>query len=177
VASSATLRKRQHDIEAFVDALNRFLAVMEPEQASLTGAPRWIPRAGEEAEAARLRFEVDHAAGRAAYALAEAGVFVDWKPRGTFQTQPVSPAQAWATILDWDPMFGVEVILACCSQALGILSMQAEAAEEDESHPVRQVAARAPRITGRHLVPVAKWVGGVAGALVIAFLTYWLGWS
>lgn len=138
-------------------------------------------RPGQEAEAAQLRFEVDRQAGRAAHALAAAGSYVEWKPRGTFQTQPVNPAVAWSTILAPDPMFGPDVILACCSQALGILDMQAEAAEEDESKPLHRVRAGLPDVPGgwvrRHAWPAVRWVGGVTATVIAGFLIYVLGWS
>lgn len=161
--------------------LGRFLAVMEREQANFGGAPTWVPQPGREAEASQLRFEVDRVAGRAAYGLAVAGSYIDWKPRGTMQFQRVGPAQAWATILDRDPMFDAETILACCSQAIGVLEMKAEYAEEQESRPVRRFVGRTARLTGSGLKPVAKWtaraVGTIVLALVIAGMTYWLGWS
>lgn len=102
---------------------------------------------------------------------------VDWKPRGTFQTQPVNPAQAWSTILDWDPMFGVDVILACCNQALGILEMRADYEQEERDERQHARHRSSPRIAAGHLAGILKWAGGVAGALVVAFLTYRFGWS
>jgi len=177
---STSIRRRQRDIETFVEALGRFLAVMEQLEDTFLG-PTLAPRPGHETEAARLHFEVDRHAGRAAHALAAAGSYVDWKPRGTMQRQPVSPAGAWSTILNSDPMFTPDVILACCSQALGILDMQAEDAEEEERHPVRPARQHLPTVLAApgsaHIGTVAKAAGTVAGGLLAAFLAYWFGWS
>jgi hypothetical protein len=176
MVASATLRKKQADIEAFINALNALLQSLEPVQDMWGGPPRYLPRQGMESEAGRMRFEVDRVAGRAAYAFAEAGVFVDFKPRGTFQTQHVSPAQTWATILSEDPMFGLDVILACCSQALGTLDMRAEAAEEEERNPTpRAEPPKVRRVRASHLTPVVKWAASIAAAVIGAGIVYWLG--
>jgi len=152
---------------------------MEPEQ-NFGAGPSWSPCQGREVEASRLRFEVDRAAGPAAYGFAEARSFVEWKPRGTMQTRPVSPAGSWATILSDDPMFDVETILACCSQAMGILEMQARNAEEREHQYVRRVLAWMAALTGSGLPPLAKWTARAAGTIVVGVavvgVTYWLGW-
>lgn len=105
---------------------------------------------------------------------------MNWKPRGTFQTQPVNPAVEWATILDWDPKFPVEAILSVCSQALGILDMQAQAAEEREGRPFNRLRSWLPRVVGawfRHARPVVRWAGGIAATVVAAALIYMLGLS
>lgn len=179
MTSSATFRKRRADLEAFLAALDRFLSVMEAQPKGFlddSGAT-WAPRPGQEMEAARLKVDVDRLAGRAAYAFAAAGSFVDWKPRGTLQRQPVNPATAWATILDWDPMFDSGTIYACGAQALGLLEMKAEEAEEYERQKVRRALRWVGRVTGSGLGPVAKWTARGAGTLLLAFLTYWLGWT
>jgi hypothetical protein len=179
--SAADIRKRQADLRAFVEALGRFLATMERHETTFLTESSWTPRPGQEAEATRLRLEVDRLAGRAAYAIHQAGVFVDWKPRGTFQTQPVNPAIEWGTILDWDPKFPVDAILSCAATADGILDMQIEVAEGRESRPLYGLRSRLPRPSVEwarsHARGIVGWAAGVAGLLVVAFLTDWFGWS
>lgn len=183
--SSPTYRRNAHDVAAFGNALYQFLQVMEPHSDGFFGdSPRtWTPRAGQEAEAGRLRAEVDLLTGRAAYAFAAAGSVIDFKPRGAFewQTIPVNPAASWPTILGSDPRFDVDVILACARQAVGILEMKAEEAEEYESRPVRRALGRLARLTGSGLRPAARWTIRGAGGLILvvagAGLTHWLGWT
>jgi hypothetical protein len=45
---------------------------------------QWHPREGREVEAVQLAAKVDFAAGPAALAFNDSGVFVSWKPPGTF---------------------------------------------------------------------------------------------
>jgi hypothetical protein len=178
VTSLAKLRTRLADLTAFVDALNALLEVCEPRQMTYSGPATFVPKEGQESEAIRRRFEVDRIAGRAAYAYAEAGSIIDWKPRGTMQTQPVNPATVWGTILDPDPIVPVSLILACAAQATGILEMRIEQAEEEERNPPPPPPRppRQSRLRWSHLAPVVKWVGGIAGAVIVAGLTYLLGW-
>jgi hypothetical protein len=183
LVKSATIRKRQHDIEAFVDALGRFLGTVEHHPETYTTDAAWMARPGQEAQAAQLRFQVDRFSGPAAHALASVGSHVPYKPRGAFewQTMPVNPATARSTILNPDPMFGPDVILACCSQALGVLDMQGREAEERESRPFHRLRVRLPRAPRgwftRHAGGLVKSAGGIVGALLVAFLTYWFGWT
>jgi hypothetical protein len=113
----------------------------------------------------------------------EVGNDLNWKPRGAFawQTQPVNPAAAWATILSPDPVFGPDVIFARCAQAPGVLDHAAEEAEERERrrlHRTRSLLARVPvgRLW-RHVPAVVKWAGGIAAPVMAAVLVYWLGLS
>jgi len=182
VKSSESYRRYLRDLNAFAEALHALLQVMELGGGSeFLGNPgQWTPRAGQEAEAARRKAAVDLVAGRAAYAFHAAGSFVDWQPRGTFQRQPVNPATGWATILDWDPAFDADIIFACARQAVGILEMKAEEAEDSERQRVRRAAGSLARLTGSGLAPLARWTVRAAGSLILvvagAGLTYWLGW-
>lgn len=176
--SSERYRRYAHDVDAFAGALSRFIQVMEPHSVGFFGdSPRaWAPRPGQEAEASRLHVEVDLLTGRAARAFAAAGSYIDFKPRGTWQTTPVSPATSWPTILSSDPWLDVDVIFTCARQAIGILEMKAEDAEEYESRRVRRTAGRLARLTGSGLRPLARWAVRTTGALVVAGVTVWLGW-
>jgi hypothetical protein len=183
MANAKTYRRRHDDIEAFADALTRFLAVCDPSESSafLTIYPSWTPKPGREAEAARLAAEVDRASGRAAVALS-GEFFIDWTPRGSSHEKRVSPAAMWRTIIDSDPAFPADAIFAVCNQALGVLDMRATEAEERE----HSLGGRIERITrlGRHPQShghlgkeVIRWLVGLASALVVAYLVYRFGWS
>jgi hypothetical protein len=175
-----TYRRRHDDIQAFAAALNRFLDVCEPSESNefLTIYPSWTPKPGRTADAAQLAAEVDRASGRAAVALG-GEFFIDWKPRGTFQTQRVNPAAMWRTILDSDPAFPVDAIFAVCNQALGVLDMRATEAEEH----ARSLAGKVERITGstrrsgEHVSGlVIAFVIALVAALVAAYLAFRFGW-
>ena len=185
MTSSETYRRYARDVNAFADALHRFLSAMEQQHNGfLYDSPAtWTPRAGQEEEAARLRAEVDRLTGRAAYGFAAAGSVIHWSPRGVpaWQTMPVNPAAGWPTILDPDPNFDVDAILTCARQALGILEMKAEEAEEYERHKARRALRSVGRVTGSGLRPLARWAVRGIGAVILVVLgagvTYWLGWT
>ena len=173
------------DVQAFAIALRRFLDACEASEgdAFLTVYPTWTPKHGREAEAAQLASEVDRASGRAAVALGHE-FFIDWKPRGTMQTQRVSPAAMWRTILDYDPAFPVDAIFAVCNQALGVLDMRATEAEEHErsfSGWIGRVPPRrrhSKREGDGHVRPaVIGSAIGVPFTLAAAYLAYRLGWG
>ncbi len=123
---SQALRRHRADVEVFARALGSLCEVLEQEP-TFNGDGTWYPRKGEETEAGERAREVDRLSGRAAYGFAAAGSFVEWKPRGTWNTQPVNPATTWRTIIDSDPMFPPGVIFACCDQATGILEDEGRA--------------------------------------------------
>lgn len=187
MSNSKTYRRRHDDVQAFAAALSRFLDVCQPSESNafLTIYPTWTPKPGRETEAVRLAAEVDHASGRAAVALG-GEFFIDWKPRGTFQTQRVSPAAMWRTILDSDPAFPADAIFAVCNQALGVLDMRATEAEAHE----RSFAGRVARAFGRRgqrrrvgeggtPIRTAFVVSlvGIPAALLVAYLVYAFGWG
>jgi hypothetical protein len=182
VTSSVKLRKRLADLTAFVNALNELLEVTEPMQVTYSGPATFVPRNGMEGEASRRRLEVDRAAGRAAYAFAEAGSIIDWKPRGTMQTQPVNPATIWATILDGDPIVPVSLIFSCAAQATGVLEMKIESAEEEERNPRRERTTRTERApSGGSVALWSKIWGAIVGVAIVATaliaLAQWQGWG
>jgi hypothetical protein len=187
--SDAKIYRRKHDdVQAFVTALTRFLNVCESSGPDYFGVSNavWTTKPGHESEAARLGGEVDRVAGRAAIALGNE-FFISWKPRGTFQTQPVSPATGWRTILDRDPAFTVDVIFAVCNQALGVLDARAtdaeererEAAEKKQAEPARRVRdGRQKSETGGHLrTAIVASLVGIPSALLVAYLVYLFGWA
>jgi hypothetical protein len=182
VSKSKTYRRRQHDVAAFTEALSRLLNVCDAQEA-LAANPRWAARPGQEAEAGRLAAQVDLLAGRAALALGT-DFYVNWKPRGTWQTQPVSPATAWRTLFDSDPMFTADVIFAVCHEAIGVLDARATEAEEHEG----SFKGKLERVTGRNRRSLARkesgqlrrafvaFVVGIPAALVAAYIAFRLGW-
>jgi hypothetical protein len=143
MAHSRRLGRRQRDVAVFRDGLIRLLGVLNPSGGSFGGFPSWAPQPGREAEAATIAAEVDALSGRAAIALGY-DFFIEWKPRGTMQTQPVNPASAWRTIFNHDPMFPPEMILAVCNQAIGALDGLAADAEENE----HSFSGKLGRVTG-----------------------------
>lgn len=170
----ATLRRRQQHIADFAESLARLLDVLEPGEGSFGGYPSWTPKRGYEQEAARRAAEVDRLSGSAALALTSIGVVIDWKPRGTMQTRPVNPAGAWRTILDQDPMFPPDMILGVCNQAIGALD--AVAADAHEEGSLRGVSRRRQNDGGGHGLVLALIVA-VAAGLLVAYLTYFFGWT
>jgi hypothetical protein len=177
---SERFRQRQHDVAAFAAALQRLLEVCDAEP-SLAGYPTWHAKEGYENAAAQRAAEVDRLAGRAAIGLGHE-FFIEWKPRGTWQTQPVNPASGWRTIFDWDPNFDAGTIFAVCNQAIGALDAWASEAEEDEQSVGGKIRAlrgdRPARPRRDH--HVVGWVLGVTGAviagLVVAYLAHHFHW-
>lgn len=187
--SSKTLRRRLHDVQEFDNALGHLLEVLEPVQEPLSFETTWRVRDGYQEEASRRAADIDRAAGRAAHALASVGSIVQWKPSGRppGYWQPVNAAAAWSTILDRSPMFDASVIHACNQQAIGVLDAQASEAEEHEDSftgRVENLTGFFRRISGDKsrgqpsqygAVIFGAVVTGVV-ALVVAYLTYKLGW-
>jgi hypothetical protein len=177
VANSKTLRRRQQEIAAFGEALTRLLDVCEPHE-RLAAFPTWAARPGQEPEASRRTAELDRVAGRAAQAFGT-DFFIEWKPRGTWQTQPVSPAMGWRTIFDYDPNFGVDVIFAVCHQAIGAIDARATEAEEHEQSlagKVERVIGREPSGSGHVRGIAVGFVVALIAALVAAYLAFRFGW-
>ena len=151
MTDSNIYRRRIADIEAFLNALNAFLAVCDREPDDYFGVsnPRWWPKPGREAEAAQLAAQVDRVSGRAAQAFGT-DFWIDWKPRGTMQTQRVNPAYRWRSILDEDPDLTVDIIFSVSNQAIGALDLWAEQASEKGNVPKKTLRA-APRLVNRIL--------------------------
>jgi hypothetical protein len=177
VANSKVLRRRQQDIAAFAAALTRLLQVCESHE-SLGGFPSWTAQQGQEQEASRRAAELDRVAGRAAQAFGP-DFFIQWKPRGTWQTQPVNPAMGWRTIFDHDPNFGVDVIFAVCNQAIGALDARATEAEEHErslAGKIERVVGREPTGSGRVRGLVVGFIVALVAGLVAVYMAFRFGW-
>lgn len=184
--SAKTLRRQLADVQAFALALRRLLSVMKQTEGSyIFGDPgRWVPTPGRETEYAKLRNEVDLAAGRATPAFASTGQVILWKPRGRPDGywQPVNPAAGWTTILSDDPMFDADTILANCDQAVGMLDAKAADAEEHEQSfegRIAHVTEFWSRVKPTGRTQSAGFVQGVAvtvvGGALLALLLHFFG--
>jgi hypothetical protein len=196
---------RSNDIEAHRRAILEFggtfkelLENMKPVQADsfLTSFPKWIPLPGCEARVAELNGKLSGLTGPAAEAMSIAGVFVDYKPSGTWQTVPINPVTAWPTILTDDPMIDANLIVHSCNVALGNLATSATRARSAErslagfvgrfvSFPrrVREAAGLPPNSVGGQLAFGAgvlvqifvAVVGTVVGGILLAWVIKSLG--
>ncbi len=168
--NSKTLRRQHADVEAFASALRRLINSVE---------------SGREPEVSDLHSEVNQKAGSAASALQSVGIGVAWKPPGQppGYSRNVNPAYAWATIFERPPMFGPDVILAVCDQAMGALSSQAIEAEDREQSfegKVTHAAGFLDRVRppGRsHRAGVVQGIAGtVVGGVIVGYVLRVLGW-
>ena len=64
-------------------------------------------------------------------AVQSVGMFVEYKPRGAFQTRSVNPVLAWSTLLS-DPVITTELIDGLCRRAIGILEGEDIEREDEE---------------------------------------------
>jgi hypothetical protein len=165
--------KRRHieAVEKFVRALGDLLALSTLENRSYSGGGTVVPRPGHESVWRQRRAAVDRSAPAAARAFMEAGVWIDWKPPGTWSTQPVNPAAGWGTILEDFPRFGVDVLEAVCNQALG--SLESEAYLLPDKRPRRH---RGAFFRGHLAALLVASVGTLVGGIAVAYLAFRLGW-
>jgi hypothetical protein len=184
VTDSKRYRKRRDDIAAFMNALTRFLSVCQGGEETYVAYETVTPLPGKESEATRLAAEVDRLSGRAAFALGSQ-FFIEWKPRGTFQTVRVNPAAQWRTILEYDPRFPPEAIFAVCNQAVGLLEAWASDAEKHEQtftgkveRVTRWMRPHLPRDHGGNVrTALIASIVGIPAALLVAYVAYLLGWG
>jgi hypothetical protein len=73
--------------------------------------------------------------------------------------------------------FDAQTLLACASQAVGILEMKTEEAEEYERHKVSRAFRWLGRLTGSGLRPAVRWSVRLAAPIATAAIVYFLGWS
>ena len=188
MSKAKTYRRRLDDVQAFAAAFSSLLDVCEASVSDGWGMfyPSWTPRPGREQDAARLAAEVDRASGRAAIGLGHE-FFIDWKPRGTFQTQRLNPAAGWRVILDHDPPFPADAIFAVCNQAIGVLEARTTEAEEHEHSLVGRLeritgTARRNRrrqgVSGGHLrTALLASIVGIPSTLLVAYIVFRFGWG
>jgi hypothetical protein len=194
VMRSEDIEEHRQAIVEFGQHLQELLANMEPVAADsfLTRFPKWVPKAGSEMRVAELSGQLSSLTGPAAAAVEAAGVSVDYKPSGTWQTVPMNPVMAWSTILTDNPMIDVNLILHSCNMALGRLAVDSKRTHSVEhslaglvsrfiSFPsrVREAAGLPPRSVRGRLAfgagVVAQIFIAVVAALLIAWLTRELG--
>jgi hypothetical protein len=182
---SVTLRRQQRDIEEFAQAFSGLLEVTQPEERYFAGNSRWFARPEDEAEAQRRYATVSAVAGKAAVALQATGMNIGWKPRGQppGYSQPVNPALAWTTVFSDDPMFGADLILTVCDQAIGVLDSQGSEAEEHEQSFEGKVAHAAGflervRPPGRsHRAGVVQGSAAtIVCGVIVGYILHALGW-
>jgi hypothetical protein len=126
---------------------------------------RWRVKPGHESRIDSIVPRVAALSGPAAYAFDAAGVYVDYKPAGTRQTQPVNPAVPWSTILDGEPMVEPLLMYTTGQQALGLLENARNIQAERERGFIGEVAwffTLAPRV--REAAGLEK--GSVGGTTV-----------
>lgn len=190
VPSSVVLRKRRDAVVAFLNKFHDVLAICEPVNSWPDTMPTWRPRAGREAEVAKLAGELELMCGPAAQAVESVGMLAAYKPRGTFQTRPMNPVLVWSTLMS-DPVITADLIDALCRRAIGVLDHEADERAEDEksisgrvvravSMPRRiwQAATGAPADAAAHKSAfVSGIVVTVLTGLLVAFLAHYFGWA
>jgi hypothetical protein len=191
---SEDIEEQRQALLEFGERLEELLGNMEPVAVDslLTRFPKWVPKPGYESRVAELSGKVSSLTAPAAAALETAGVFVDYKPSGTWQTVPMNPVSAWPTIMTDSPMIDVNLIYHSCNVALGRLAIDSKRFQSVEhslaglvgrfvSFPrrVREAAGLpAGSVRGRLAVGagvIAQVFIAVVAALLIAWLTKELG--
>jgi hypothetical protein len=181
------------NLSDFLVAFDQLMKDLEPVSNGFMGT-RWRPKPDHRSDAEKHAGEVARLVGPAAEAFDLSGSWIDHKPRGTMQTQPVNPALAWSTIFDEDPMFEPSLIAVVGRQALSLLE-----------HTGREQAARqrgligalawfftlAPRVReaaglparsvqGQAVTWITVLVQGIivtaVGGVLVYPLAKWLGW-
>lgn len=107
------------NLRDFLLAFDQLMQDLEPVSNGIMGT-RWRPKPDRESHANRLAGELTRLTGPAAEAFDACGVYMDYKPSGTWQTRPINPALVWSTILD-DPMLEPYQIATVGREALGLL--------------------------------------------------------
>jgi len=191
---SEDIEEHRQAIMGFGQHLTELLESMKSVTADsfLTSFPKWVPLPGSETRVAEMCAKLSGLTAPAAEAVEVAGVCVDYKPPGTWQTVPMNPISVWPTILTDSPMIEVNLIFHSCNVALGRLAVDSRHAHSVEhslaglvgrfvSFPrrVREAAGLPPgSIRGRLAFGAgvaAQIFVAVVAALLIAWLTKELG--
>lgn len=145
---SVTLTKDAETVEAFIEAYDAYLAVLQavtvdPYGAglgSISGLVEWRPLSGCEEEAARRRAVVATRAGAAADIASRAAGFLHIRPAFGRPSINVNPVQAWANPLEPASDMKIQSVRDFANQAAGNLRAQAAEARQQESGPVWWIA-------------------------------------
>jgi hypothetical protein len=183
------------NLRDFLEAFNEMLAELEPvASGGLSSFPAWRARHGREAQADALRAKVAALAGPAALAFDAAGVWIDYKPPGTWQQQPINPALVCSTMFGNTPMLDPSLVNQVGLQALGLLEQERDEQAEREKGFVGVIAwfvTLGPRIRAAAGLPprsapgvavtsIVVLVQGILVAVVGGALVFpvasWLGW-
>ena len=81
------------NLRDFLVAFEQLMQDLEPHSDGMMGT-RWTPKSGRRAHAERLISELARLAGPAAEAFDARGVYIDYKPPGTWQT-PGQSTRPW----------------------------------------------------------------------------------
>lgn len=189
----ARAARNLHD---FLEAFNEMVAELTPVQSGFQSSfSGWRARPGRETQADALRAKTAGLSGPAALAFDAAGVWVDYKPPGTWHRQTINPALVWSTMFDDTPMLDPALVNQVGLQALGLLehNRDEQAARETGfigalawfltlGPRVRDAAGLPKRsapgfiVTSLVVLVQGVLVGAVGGALAIP-LAKWAGWS
>jgi hypothetical protein len=122
---SRDCQRRSNDVRQFLELYYEWAATLIPGDGFQGG---WTSTR----ESLILAPRVAEAGARAAAGFDAAGVGVQWKRPGTFQTVPVNPGLVWSTLTDSLPMVTPELMQIVGAQAIGRLdSLAVEAAERE----------------------------------------------
>lgn len=134
-----------------------------------------VPKPGRQAEWAAARANADLLAMPAARAFQAAGTVLNYKPAGTWDTQPVNPALAWHEILEQDSWYPASMLDQMTNRAIGRLQ---DLRDDPPSEARRGVFIPFP--SWGSLSKAGRWVAGAVGAILIAVaaggILFWLGW-
>ena len=182
------------NLNDYLRAFDRLMLELEP-TSGYGSFPRWQPKPGRQSHADKLASEVASLAGPAAEAFQASGMCIDYKPPGTWQTQPINPALAWSTIFDQTPMLDPHLMAVVGRQTLGWLEHRRDEQAARQRGLVGAVAwffTLAPRVREAAGMParsapgqVIVWVTVIVQGLIITVvggaLVYpvarALGWS
>lgn len=161
------IRKRVEALARFRNALIELMNMTDFNADPWGDRPAATPKPGTGPQWQQAKALVDQLSTGAAKSFSLAGVFVEWKPRGTFDRYRVNPGAEWDTILTYDPKFTPDVLEACMNRAKGSLDEQLESAR----------TFSLPSIRWSHLSPFFKWLVRIGTPALSAGLIYWLGWK
>lgn len=130
---AAHYRGRAEEVRAFLNAYSEFLDCVERGY-EFGYRESWSVLPAAQHRVNEVMARVALAAGRAADAFQESGIYVAYKPPGTHpaNTTNVNPALVWSTLLDNYVMVTPDLMFTVGNQAVGRFESLAERAAERE---------------------------------------------
>ncbi|WP_296602233.1 hypothetical protein [Nocardioides sp.] len=160
-----------NNLRAFLDTFNELLPELEPVgRGDLTSFQILAPRRGHEARADALCTKLALLTGAASYALEAAGIYMDYKPPGTWETTPINPVAVWSTMLDRTPMLNPTMLSQMCLQGVGLLEHMRDEQAEKEKGLIGAIAwflTLGPRIRDAAGLPPRSTPGFIVTSLVV----------